>query len=54
MLLIEEIRLLPIVLKLKLSFDKTGHNMQVVEAVRMDEKRVRFVIEMDLPEKVLH
>jgi hypothetical protein len=53
-LLIEDIRLLPIILKLKLDFERTKHKLKIVSAERLDEKRVRVVIEIDLPAKVLH
>jgi hypothetical protein len=54
MLLIEDIKLLPIIIKLTTDFQKAKMNMKILGTERLDDKRVVVVIEIELPEKVLH
>ena len=54
MIHVKDIECLPIVMRLIIEFRRTRHTMRIVEAERIDEKRVRVVIEIDMPPKVIN
>lgn len=54
MLLIDDIKLLPIIIKLTTDFQKAKIGMKVLGTERLDEKRVVVVIEIELPPKTIN